>query len=100
MSRTESRTGVPAADHPESLTRPVPVAITVRLVALAVREPDGRYSVAVPALRGCFSEADTIEDVESNATEAAEGWLEAMHDARRDQAVRDMTEPLPGEVKP
>ncbi len=68
-------------------------------MALAVREPDGRYSVAVPALRGCYTEADTIEEVEANATEAAEGWLEAMHDARRDQTLRDMTEPLPGETR-
>jgi predicted RNase H-like HicB family nuclease len=100
MSRTESRADAQAPTNPELPARPVPVAITVRLVALAVREPDGRYSVAVPALRGCYCAADTIEDVESNATEAAEGWLEAMHDARRDQAVRDMTEPLPSEIQP
>ena len=89
MSLTESRADAPAPIDLESLARPVPIAITVRLVALAVREADGRYSVAVPALRGCYSEADTIEDVQANATEAAEGWLEAMHDARRDQAVRE-----------
>lgn len=100
MNRAESRTDAPTPVNSESSPSPVSVAITIRLVAPAVREPDGRYSVAVSALRGCYSEADTIEDVESNVAEAAEGWLEAMHDARRDQAIREMTEPLPGEVQP
>src|SRR3954467_12722006 len=100
MSRTESRADASAPLDPESPARPVPIAITVRLVALAVREPDGRYSVAVPALRGCYSEADSIEDVAAHATDAAEGWLEAMHEARRDAAIRDLTEPPPGESAP
>ena len=99
MTLVKSQAEIPARADPESPTRAVPIAITVRLVALAVREADGRYSVAIPALRGCTTGADTIEEAAANATEAVEGWLEKMHDARRDEAVRAMTDPLPGEVR-
>ncbi len=99
MSLTPAQAGASAPVDSETPVRPVPIAIAVRMVALAVREADGRYSVAIPALWGCSSEADTIEDVEANATEAAEGWLEAMHDARRDQVVCEMTESLPDDSR-
>ena len=44
------------------------------------REDDGRYSVAVPALPGCYSCGDTIEEARANIREAAEGWLDASSD--------------------
>jgi len=40
----------------------VTVTVQVRLQALAVPEADGRYSVIVPALPGCVTQGDTIED--------------------------------------
>lgn len=96
MHPTERLPGRPRvlADDPhrgrlEGDTRPVPIAITVRLTALAYREPDGRNSIAVPSLRGCFSAADSIEQAAPNATEAAEGWLEAMYD----QSLSDILPP-------
>lgn len=99
MNLNQSRTGASAPTDPDPPARPVPIAIRVRLEALAIREADGRYSVAVPALRGCCTEAETIEEAAANTTEAAEGWLEVMHEARRDQTIREMTEPLPGEIQ-
>ena len=44
--------------------------------------------------------ADTVEDVPARIRDAAEGWLAAMHDVRREEAIRDVTEPLPGESGP
>jgi predicted RNase H-like HicB family nuclease len=38
-------------------------------------EKDGGFSVAVPALPGCYSCADTLEEALANIREAAEGWL-------------------------
>ncbi len=43
-------------------------------------EEDGRYSVAVPALPGCYSCGDTLEEARVNIREAAEGWLGANND--------------------
>ncbi len=55
----------------------IPLAVTVTVVA--VRDPNGGYSIAVPALPGCLSEADSPEEIAKNVREAAEGWLAAMH---------------------
>lgn len=44
------------------------------------REEDGRYSVAAPALPGCYSCGDTLEEARANIREAAEGWLDANND--------------------
>jgi len=44
------------------------------------KEPDGRYSVSVPDIDGCFTQGDTIEEAASNAKEAIEVMLEAFGD--------------------
>jgi len=44
------------------------------------REEDGRYSVAMPALPGCYSCGDTLAEARANIREAAEGWLDANSD--------------------
>lgn len=76
---------------------PVAIVVKVEITALAFLEADGGYSVVVPELPGCTTEGDTIEEVQAMVREAAEGWLAAGHDLNRDQAIRDVTEPLPTE---
>ncbi len=66
----------------------VTLMVPVRLPVMALREADGRYSVFAPALPGCFSDAERLEDVAANAVEAAELWLEAEHDRRKDESLR------------
>jgi predicted RNase H-like HicB family nuclease len=39
---------------------------------------DGGYSAECPAIPGCFSEGDTVEDVLANIKEAIEVCLESM----------------------
>ncbi len=41
-------------------------------------EEEGGYSVIVPALDGCFSEGDTIEQAMENAKEAIACYLEGL----------------------
>jgi predicted RNase H-like HicB family nuclease len=52
----------------------------MKLKIIIHREKDGRYSVAVPALQGCYSCGDTLEEARANIREAAEGWLDANSD--------------------
>ncbi len=73
-------------------THPVTIEITVKLQAVAIREADGRYSVAVPAIPGCTTMGDDLDDARKNATEAAEGCLEVAYDRNREEAIRNMTE--------
>ncbi len=49
----------------------------MKLKVILRPEEDGGYSVEVPALPGCFSQGDTLEDALANIKEAAEGWLHA-----------------------
>jgi predicted RNase H-like HicB family nuclease len=62
-------------------TRPIAVQVTVTVTALVHPEPDaGGFSAEVPALPGCFTEGETLDEVRANLREAAEAWLAAAHD--------------------
>lgn len=52
----------------------------MKLVAVIQREPDGGYSAEIPALPGCVTEGDTLEELKTNLKEAAELWLETAHE--------------------
>lgn len=79
---------------------PVVVEVKVTIQALAFQEADGGYSVVIPELPGCVTQGDTIEEVRAMVVDAAEAWLAVVHDANRDQAIRDTTDPLDGETRP
>ena len=50
----------------------------MKLKVFLVAEEEGGFSAAVPALPGCFSEGETLEEAVANVREAALGMLEAM----------------------
>jgi predicted RNase H-like HicB family nuclease len=61
--------------------RPITMQVTVTLTALVHPEPEvGGYSAEVPALPGCYTEGETLDEVRANLREAAEGWLNSAHD--------------------
>jgi predicted RNase H-like HicB family nuclease len=64
------------------------VEVNVRLQALVIPEAVGGYSIIVPALPGCVSQGETLEEVLVNVVEAAEGWLAAGHDHNKDEDLR------------
>jgi len=43
-----------------------------------LREADGRYAVTVPALRGCYTQGDTIAEALQMAQEAIRLFVEVM----------------------
>jgi predicted RNase H-like HicB family nuclease len=47
-------------------------------VILEWNEDGGGYTVTVPALPGCITEGDTVEEAMENAQEAISGYLEAL----------------------
>jgi predicted RNase H-like HicB family nuclease len=62
-------------------TTPVVVDVPVVLSAIVRLEPDvGGYSASIPALPGCHTQGETIDEVRANLREAAEGWLAVAHD--------------------
>ncbi len=44
---------------------------------------EGGYWVEVPALPGCYSQGETLEETLSNAKEAIELYLEVLREERR-----------------
>ena len=52
----------------------------MKLKVILRREKEGGYSVAIPALPGCFSEGETVEQALANVREAAEGMIEVLND--------------------
>ena len=54
---------------------------TVTLTALVYPEPEaGGFSVEVPALPGCYTQGETLEEVQNRVKEAAQGWLDSLHE--------------------
>lgn len=52
----------------------------MKLKVILAPEEEGGFSVAVPALPGCYTQGETLEEALANAREAAEGWLEVAND--------------------
>jgi predicted RNase H-like HicB family nuclease len=68
-------------DHASDV-RPITVAVPVTVTALVYPEPEaGGYSAEVPALPGCYTQGETLEEVRANLQEAVEAWLASAHDA-------------------
>ena len=73
-------------------------ASIMKLKIILHKEAEGGYSVAVPALPGCYSQGETVEEAMANIREAAEGHLEALNerepfapeDRSADDVVREM----------
>lgn len=45
-----------------------------------IHEEEGRYWAEIPAMPGCYSVGDTLEEVQANIIEAAQGWIQAKLD--------------------
>lgn len=46
------------------------------IIAVFTEETDGRYSVMVPSLPGCFSQGDSLSEAKKNIQEAIELYIE------------------------
>jgi len=66
----------------------------MKYTVILERETDGGYHAFVPALHGCHSQGDSLDEAVENVREAMELYLESL---------RDAGEPMPVEgiyVKP
>lgn len=59
---------------PATLTRPFHL-IRDGIILELQPEPEGGYTVSVPALPGCVSYGETFEEAVGMAVDAIEGWL-------------------------
>jgi predicted RNase H-like HicB family nuclease len=54
----------------------------MKLKVIIHEAEEGGYWAEVPALPGCFSQGETLDEIMENIREAAEGWLLASEDIR------------------
>lgn len=66
--------------EPTAPAEPIVMMVEVPITALVYPDPSGGYGVVIPALPGCVTEGETLEEVQANIREAAEGWLEVTHE--------------------
>jgi predicted RNase H-like HicB family nuclease len=60
---------------------PIEVDVAVNLTAIVRVEPEvGGYSASIPALPGCHTQGENLDEVRANLREAAEGWLAVAHE--------------------
>lgn len=63
----------------------------INLNAMIYRDETGVYCAEIPALPGCYSDGDTLEEATENIREAAAGWLlaqEEEYQLHHENAVR------------
>lgn len=53
----------------------------MKLKAIIHNADEGGYWAEVPALPGCVSQGETLEEIKANIQEAVELWLEAGDDS-------------------
>ncbi len=63
----------------------------MKLKVIVHKAEEGGFWAEVPALKGCFTEADTHEELIKNINEAVELWLEVAQD---DKEIEENTEVL------
>src|SRR2546428_13825623 len=84
--------------HATTTTAPIVVDVAVNLTAIVRAEPEaGGYSASIPALPGCHTQGETLDEVRTDLREAAEGWLAVAHD---DALARDAAAGSPGKSSP
>ena len=54
------------------------------------REDDGGYHAFVPALKGCHSQGDTLDEAVANIREAIEVYLESLRNANEPIPMEDI----------
>jgi predicted RNase H-like HicB family nuclease len=69
----------------------------VKYTVVLEREEDGGYHAFAPALQGCHSQGDTLDEVKANIREAIELYLESLK-AAGEPYPDDNVQILPVEV--
>ena len=59
----------------------------MKLKVIIHKEEEGGYWAEVPALRGCFSQGETLDEMKANIKEAIEAYLD--EDVTEDQLEAD-----------
>jgi predicted RNase H-like HicB family nuclease len=65
---------------------------SMKIKAVIHPAEEGGYWAEVPALPGCITEGDTIEEVMANLKDAIEGWLDVANSRQMAQSTDQVVE--------
>jgi predicted RNase H-like HicB family nuclease len=54
--------------------------VLMKFSVIVEKDESGYYVAEVPALPGCLSQGETLEEAKENIKEAISGWLEVMNE--------------------
>jgi antitoxin HicB len=81
---------MPRATKPKGKRKQRIKKVVAKYTVLIERDEEtGQYCVTVPALPGCITQGDTLEEAIANAEECIEGFI---------QTLQDLGKPIPIEV--
>ena len=64
----------------------------MKIRAIVHPAEEGGYWAEVPALPGCITEGDTMEEVMANLKDAIEGWLEVANSRDANESAAQVVE--------
>lgn len=64
----------------------------MKIKAIIHQAEEGGYWAEVPALPGCLTEGDTLEEVLANLEDAIEGWLEVANSSQSVESTDQVVE--------
>jgi predicted RNase H-like HicB family nuclease len=64
----------------------------MKIKAIIHSAEEGGYWAEVPALPGCITEGDTMEELMSNLQDAIQGWLEVANESKSTDSTAQIVE--------
>lgn len=64
----------------------------MRIKAIIHQAQEGGFWAEVPALPGCITEGDTMEEVLANLKDAIQGWLEVANSSQKVESSDQIVE--------
>lgn len=64
----------------------------MRIKAIIHQAEEGGFWAEVPALPGCITEGDTMEEVLANLKDAIQGWLEVANSSQKVESSDQIVE--------
>ena len=64
----------------------------MKIKAIIHYAEEGGYWAEVPALPGCITEGDSMDEVINNLQDAIQGWLEVANESKKPDAISRVIE--------
>jgi predicted RNase H-like HicB family nuclease len=78
--------------HNLKLEKSLKTKYIMKIKAIIHPAEEGGYWAEVPALPGCITEGDTMEELMNNLKDAIQGWLEVANESKSTDSTAQIVE--------